>query len=850
MPPRVQPSGAQNRKRKKQQEKLTQSLQGSLKKYFSHEGNTSGENVDEKNVEDNNISENIDNVEDNNVEENIVDENENEFDRMFEDNENQNPIEENNESHKNSCDNGDNCNIFDVRVWDGLDSKMKDLLAIKWPVRETNLSYPKDKLSRHFSCSYYIRTLRNGDIVDRKWLAYSKEVDKVFCFCCKLFKTAISRSQLGSEGTNDWKHLGEILKQHENSSEHMINLRTWSELRLRLNTNQTIDKELQELIRKDTEHWKEVLVRIIAVVECLATYNMSFRGTNEKLHENSNGNFLGILQMIAKFDPVMKEHFLRIENKEIHYHYLSHKIQNELIEMLASELKNAIIKKIKEAKYFSVILDCTPDVSHKEQMTLIIRCVDMSSAPIKVEEYFLEFLVVDDTSGLGLFNVLQEVLKSLDLDIKNVRGQGYDNGSNMKGKHQGVQTRLKNINPRAFYVPCGCHSLNLVLCDMANSCHKAKTFFGTCQTIYNVFSSSTQRWSVLLDYVDDLTLKSLCATRWESRIESVKAIVTQVPQIKKALIHLAKVSEDGKVVRDAESLLNGEFSSFEFILSLVIWYNILSKINLVSKNLQSKDMLLDVAIKSLNGLVTFFNNYRNNGLDRDIIEAKKIAEAIDIEPEFTVKRASCRKKQFDEIPNTEREQQSAKENFRTDYFLVLVDMALSQITTRFEQMEHFESIFGFMFDASKLYYLDDDLLKTSCLNLELALTHDKDSDIDGNDLFIELEILQGMLPRVAYEGERPWTSIKIMEFAKKMDMFPNVLLAYKILLTIPVTVASAERSFSKLKLLKTYLRSTMTQERLNGLAILSIESSFLANVDYDKLIEVFASKNARRHHFR
>lgn len=58
------------------------------------------------------------------------------------------------------------------------------------------------------------------------------------------------------------------------------------------------------------------------------------------------------------------------------------------------------------------------------------------------------------------------------------------------------------------------------------------------------------------------------------------------------------------------------------------------------------------------------------------------------------------------------------------------------------------------------------------------------------------------------------TAIQIMEFTKKIDMFPNVLVAYKILLTIPVTVAFAERSFSKLKLVKLYLRSTTHHERL------------------------------------
>ncbi|KAL4582621.1 hypothetical protein LXL04_007178 [Taraxacum kok-saghyz] len=478
----------------------------------------------------------------------------------------------------------DHVDIFDPRTWERLTSDMMKSLVEKGPKRDPTIEKgPMDKISRRFSATMYTRILPNIEKCDREWLVYSKELDKVFCFCCKIFRECLPRDQLDSEGYADWQHISSRLKEHEVCLDHLTNMATWFEMRQRLKNNETIDKVAYDQFKKEI-----------------------------------TGN-------------------------------------KSLWELLPF------------------------------------------------------FLKVDLTTGKGLFDITYKELTSLGLDIDDMRGQGYENGSNMRGKNQGVQNRFLDINPRAFYTPCGCYSLNLVLCDMANHCGKGKDFFGVIQRVYTIFANSTKRWQILKDNVKGLTPKSLSTTRWEIRVYSVKAVRLQLSDFREALLDIGENDNDAKIKSEAKSLANNELGEFEFLVSIILWYQILYK-----------------------------------------------------------------------------------------------------------------------------------ELKLCCSLLETALKYGERSDIDANELYLELKLLHQFLPS---ETTNPTDVLKYMQ---KVDCFPNAIIAYRVLLTIPVTVTSAERSFSKLKLLKSYLRSTMSQERFNGLAMIAIENDILESVDYEEFVTNFASKNARR----
>lgn len=284
MPPKYkQPSGFQNRKKKKRDEEMIKSQAGAMFKFMkkTHVVETKEqqepEHVDEQEqvqVEPEEMEEqqNVEEQDDLQAEE----EESEEDDNINEEHVKHNPID-----------------IFDPRRWEGLNSDEIKLLVEKGPKRDTTIVYgPYDvsgRNGRRFSAALYTRTLSNMEKCDREWLVYSREVDKLFCFCCKVFRNGVPKGGLDGEGYHDWHHANTRVKEHEVSLDHLTNMYKWFDMRKRLELNETIDKVQYEQLKIERDYWKQVIFRIIALVKFLAKHNLAFRGHKEKLYQKGNG---------------------------------------------------------------------------------------------------------------------------------------------------------------------------------------------------------------------------------------------------------------------------------------------------------------------------------------------------------------------------------------------------------------------------------------------------------------------------------------------------------------------------------------------------------------------------------
>jgi hypothetical protein len=428
-------------------------------------------------------------------------------------------------------------------------------------------------------------------------------------------------------------------------------------------------------------------------------------------------------------------------------------------------------------------------------------------------------------------------------DITKLRGQGYDGAANMSGSYTGVQTRIREVAPDARYVHCANHRLNLVLNDSVKHVDEVSRFFNTLEELY-VFFSAITRWALLENDSSptSLTLKRLCSTRWSSRNDALTALKQRFPDVMKVLCFLSLNGKNSDEVTRATALKR-KLESFESVILITILSKILLPTDQVSKVLQAKATDLARVTDATENLLLEFRKLRDDW-PAVLDEAKGIAASWQISPTFLDKRVHRVRRFHDELSEDSR-LQSPERRFKTEVFLPILDCMMKQLEERFSSVGELGRGFACL-SPQHILSFDDDALKASAARLTQLFPRDL-SDSLADELLLLKSVFRKNLETAS--SVKQVLELLLVTFPEIASSYPEIITGCYIFLTLPMTVASAERSFSKLKLIKNHLRTSMVQDRLSSLALLSIERHRAKRMKLEKVIAYFADVKCRRKNF-
>ena len=278
------------------------------------------------------------------------------------------------------------------------------------------------------------------------------------------------------------------IKRHEKSNKHI----EASALYMKWKSGKVSDEENEKKIRRNSSFWVKDLHRLISIVLTLATLNLAFRGHHEHVSDNicEGGNFLGLVVLMAQYDETLADETLPTRATK----YLSAKIQNELIQLLAKSVTSSLVQKINGAPLWSLILDSTSDVTRVDQLSVIVRWVNVTGEECTVVESFLGFIKVTDPNAARIASKAEKFIPDLGIDFNKLQGQEYDGASVMSGIHAAEQALVKKlVEAPVPFVHCGCYNLNLVINDAVNSVTENEKYFGVIKEVFHFFGSSLNR---------------------------------------------------------------------------------------------------------------------------------------------------------------------------------------------------------------------------------------------------------------------------------------------------------------------------------------------------------------------
>ncbi|XP_062222594.1 uncharacterized protein LOC133921645 isoform X2 [Phragmites australis] len=490
-----------------------------------------------------------------------------------------------------------------------LQDEIRRRYLIRGPYRpQLGFKYPQKQIAgklRRFNAEWF----KQYD-----WLEYSDKVDKAFCLFCYLFRDCIEgqggNDAFVTEGFSGWNkkdrldyHAGGCTSFHNTAVKRCNNL---------LRPEQSIVAALckQTDIAKE-EHLTRLSTSINAA-RYLLHQGLAFRGHDETEESNNRGNFLELVKLLAAQNEKIKKVVLR--NAPGNRQMVAPSIQKDIAQCFAQVIVNSIIEEI-GGDVFCLLVDESADISDKEQMAVVLRYVDKCGI---LKERLIGIVHVKETSASCLKFGIDYLFTKYGLSLKQIRGQGYDGASNMRGEFNGLRALIMRENNSAYYIHCFAHQLQLVIVAVAKKNDDISDFFDMISLLLNVVGASCKRKDMIRESQQERVKKGIgsgqiCSgtglnqeqslqragdTRWCSHYKTLKSINSLFPIVIEVLQYVETDGPNDGKRRQARGLLD-YLKDFDFAFHLHLMLLILGHANALSLCLQRKDQDILEAMSEL-----------------------------------------------------------------------------------------------------------------------------------------------------------------------------------------------------------------------------------------------------------
>lgn len=378
-----------------------------------------------------------------------------------------------------------------------------------------------------------------------------------------------------SRGYSNWKDATTNFMKHEQSKCHIDAV-------LKIVTIPKSMGDVQEMLSaqcaKDKLERRQHLMKILENIKFLARQGLPLRGDGDEC----DSNFIQLLKLRAIDDSRILQWLNKKTDK-----YTSAVVQNEMIQVMALKVLRDVAASLHSSKFFTIMADETTDVANQEQVVICLRWVDDD---FEIHEEFIGLYKVDSIAASTLVQVIKDVLLRMNLSLDKARGQCYDGAAAMAGCRSGIAKRISDEEPRAVFMHCYGHALDLAISDTVKNCDCINNALSDTREITTFIKGSPQRQTQFQHIKDSVAplspgIRTLCPTRWTIRAASLQSVLDNYEVLLQTWDALLEITKESDVRARIDGMAT-KMNTFTFFFGVTLSQLLFVHTDNLSKTLQ------------------------------------------------------------------------------------------------------------------------------------------------------------------------------------------------------------------------------------------------------------------------